>query len=141
MCQCFWGSSEAKISTQGHCWSYSNSLNSYFHSYTFETTYLAVYYRLIEDTYQVFVFSWKIKMSNLLHVGLILIISKVFIILCLLCLCRNIEYRGNFQNKTVISKQLFCQMSAQVKWKGRPFWDEQEAWIYSLNYLLNKGQC
>ena len=31
--QCFRGSSEAKISTQGLCWSYSNSLNSYFYSY------------------------------------------------------------------------------------------------------------
>ena len=50
-------------------------------------------------------------MSNLLHVGLILIISRVFTILCLclLCLYRNREYRGNFQNKTVISKQLFYQ--------------------------------
>ena len=56
------------------------------------------------------VFSWQIKMSNLLHAGLILIISRV---------CRNREYRGNFQNKAVISKQLFCQMSAQVKWEGR----------------------
>ena len=46
-----------------------------------------------------------------------LIISKVFTILCLLWLCRNREYPGNFQNKTVISK-LFFQMSAQVKWEG-----------------------
>ena len=37
-------------------------------------------------------------MSNLLHVGLMLIISKVFTILCLLCLCRDREYPGNFQN-------------------------------------------
>ena len=74
-------------------------------------------------------------MSNLLHVGLILIISKVFTILCLLCLCRNREYPGNFQNETVISK-LFFQMSAQVKWEGRPFWSGQEAQIYPLNYLL-----
>ena len=56
-----------------------------------------------------------IKMSNLLHVGLILIISRVFTILYFLCLCRNREHRGNFQNKTVISKLLFCQMSAKVK--------------------------
>ena len=55
-------------------------------------------------------------MSNLLHVGLILIISKVFTILCLLCLCRNKWFYGNFQNKTVISK-LFFQMSAQAKWE------------------------
>ena len=51
-------------------------------------------------------------MSDLLHVGLILIISKVFTILFLLCLCKNRECPG--QNKTVISK-LFFQMSAQVK--------------------------
>ena len=71
-------------------------------------------------------FSWQIKISNLLHVGLILIISKVFTILCLLCLCRNKEFSGNFQNKTVISK-LFFQMSAQAKWEGMPFWSEQQA--------------
>ena len=82
---------------------------------------------LLEMQARFLFFSWQIKMSNLLHVGLILIISKVFTILCLLCLCRNREYRGNFQNKTVISKQLFCQMSAQVKWEGRPFWSGQEA--------------
>ena len=52
-------------------------------------------------------------MINLLHVALMLIISEVFTILCLLCLCSNREYRGNFQNKTVISK-LFFQMGAQV---------------------------
>ena len=42
-------------------------------------------------------------MSNLLHVRLILFISKLFIILCLLCLCKNREYPGNFQNKSVNS--------------------------------------
>ena len=40
-------------------------------------------------------FSWQIKISNLLHVGLILII-RVFTILRLVCLCRNREYCGNF---------------------------------------------
>ena len=54
------------------------------------------------------------KMSNLLHVGLILIITKVFTILCLLFLCRNREYLDNFQNETLISK-LFFQISVQVK--------------------------
>ena len=54
----------------------------------------------------------------------------MFTILCLLILCRNREYPGNFQNKTVISK------SAQVKWEGKPFWSGQEAYIYPLNYLL-----
>ena len=62
-------------------------------------------------------FSWQTKVSNLLHVGLILIIRKVFTILCLLCLSRNREYPGNFQNKTVISK-LFFQKIAHVKWEG-----------------------
>ena len=60
----------------------------------------------------------------------------MFTIVSLLCLCRNGEYRDDFQNKTLISKQLFCQMSAQVKWEGRPSWSGQEAEIYSLNYLL-----
>ena len=60
----------------------------------------------------------------------------MFTILCLLCLCRNREYPGNFQNKTVISK-LFFQMSAQVKWEGRPLSSGQEAGLNSpLNYLL-----
>ena len=76
-------------------------------------------------------------MRNLLHVELTLIISKVFIILCLFCQCRNREYRGNFKKKTVICKQLFFQMSAQVKLEGRPFWSGQEAKIYSTNYLLS----
>ena len=58
-------------------------------------------------------------MSNILHVGLILIITKVFTILCLLCLCRNREYPGNFQNETIISK-LFFQMSVQVKSEVKP---------------------
>ena len=61
-----------------------------------------------------FFFSDINKMSNLLHVGLMLIISKALTIFCLLCLCRNREYPCNFQNKTVISK-LFFQTSAQVK--------------------------
>ena len=72
-------------------------------------------------------------MGNLLHVGLI--ISKVFTILYLLCLCRDREYPDNFQNKTEINK-LFFQMSAQIKWEGRLFWSGQEAKIYPLNYLL-----
>ena len=49
-----------------------------------------------------------------------LIISKVFPILCLLGLCVNKEYPGSFQNKAVSSK-LFFQMSAQMKREGRPF--------------------
>ena len=59
--------------------------------------------------------------SYLSHIGLMLIISKVFTILCLLGLCVNREYPDSFQSKAVSSK-LFFQMSAQVKWEGRPFW-------------------
>ena len=66
------------------------------------------------------------KMSNILHVRLILIMNKVFIIFYLLSLCRNKEYPGNFQNKKIISK-LFFQISAQVKWEGKTFWSGQEA--------------
>ena len=62
----------------------------------------------------------------------------MFTILCLLYLCRNREYGGNFQSKTVISKQLSCQMSAQVNSEGRPFWSGQVAQIHSLNYHLPK---
>ena len=67
-------------------------------------------------------FSWQIKMSNLLQVGLILIISKVLTILCLVYFaCVGIrEYPGNFQNGTVISK-LFFKRSAYVKWEGSFF--------------------
>ena len=42
-----------------------------------------------------------------------LIISKVFTILRLICLCGNREYPGSFQKKAVSSK-LFFQVSAQV---------------------------
>ena len=55
-------------------------------------------------------------MSNLLHVGLILIISKVFTILCLLCLCSNREYPGKFENK--ISNECPCKVRGKtfLKW-------------------------
>ena len=45
--------------------------NSYFHSYTYEKTYFAVYYLLIGDTSQVSTFFQTIEMGNLLHAGLI----------------------------------------------------------------------
>ena len=64
-----------------------------------------------------------------------LIISKLFTILCLRSLCRNREYPGNFQNKTVISK-FFFQMISKVKWEGGLFWSGQKASIYPLKYLL-----
>ena len=66
-------------------------------------------------------FSWQIKMSNLLHIGLILIISKVLTILCLLCLCRNREYPGKFQNETVISKYALLSNECPSKLRGKDF--------------------
>ena len=42
--------------------------------------------------------------SKVSHIGLMLIISKVFTILCLLYLRGNREYPGNFQNKAVSTK-------------------------------------
>ena len=75
---------------------------------------------LLEILARFLCFSWQIKMSNLLHVGLILIISKVFSILCLLCLCRNWEYLGNFQNETVTSK-LFFKNECPSKVRGKAF--------------------
>ena len=126
-----WGSSEAKIIAQRRCWSYANSLNSYnfIATHLWKNTFSSLFPAYWRYKPCFCFFSWQIKMSNLLHVGLILIIniSRVFTILRLLCLCRNMEYCGNFQDKTEISKQLFCQMSAQVKWEGRPFWSGQEA--------------
>ena len=104
--------------SQGH-WSYANSLKQLKqlflqlhlgvrkHIQQFITCLLEIQVRFV------FLVTY-IKMSDLLHGRLMLIISKVFTILCLLCLCRNREYPGNFQNKTGISK-LFFQMSAQVK--------------------------
>ena len=75
-------------------------------------------------------------MSNLLYVRLVLIISKVFTILFLLCLCKNREYTSKFQDETGISK-LFFQMSAQVKWERRPFWsDKKHRFIlWTISYL------
>ena len=43
-----------------------------------------------------------------------LIISKVFNNLCLLCLCGKTEFSGSFQNKAVCSKP-FLPMSDQMK--------------------------
>ena len=111
---------------QGHFWSYANSLKQLiFWPHLWKNIFSSLL--LAYWTYKLgfCFFSWQIKMSNLLHVALILIISKVFTILCLLCLCRNREYPGNFQNKRVITK-LFFQMCAQVKWEGMPFWSGQE---------------
>ena len=53
-------------------------------------------------------------MSNRLHVGLILITSKVFTVPVYFACVGITEYPGNFQNETVISK-LFFKRSAQVK--------------------------
>ena len=64
-----------------------------------------------------------------------LIISKVFTILSTHSLCRNKEYPGNFQKKTVISK-LFFQNSAQVKWEGRPSWSGQEVMLTIIKVFI-----
>ena len=42
-------------------------------------------------------------LNYLLHIVLMLITSKVFLILCLLCLCGNRKYHGSFQRKSVNS--------------------------------------
>ena len=117
-----------RILAQGHCW---RELCQLTKTANFKATpmkkHLAVYYLLIGDTSQVSVFfSWQIKISNLLHVGLILIISKVFTILVYFACVGIREYHGNFQNEKVTSK-FFFKGSAQVKWEGKPFWSGQEA--------------
>ena len=108
---------------QGHCWSYANSLTKLvLQLHHWKNICRSSLQPLLEIQARFLGFySWKIKMSSLLHVGLILIISKVFTFLCILCLCRNRENTGNFQDETAISK-LFFQMSAQVKWvRGKAF--------------------
>ena len=124
----FWGASPHVLNTCGKlcCWSYAKSLKQlisklHLRKNIFSSLLLA-YWRYKPCFC---FFFWQIKMRNILHVGLILIISKVFVIFNLLCLCGNREYPGNFQNETVISK-LYFQKSAQVKWEGRPFWSGQE---------------
>ena len=83
-CQCFLRQFRKLV--QGHCWSYASLLKQlilklHLRKNIFSSLLLA-YWRYKPGLF----FSWQIKMSNLLHVGLILIISKVFTILCLLCL-------------------------------------------------------
>ena len=48
-----------------------------------------------------------------------LIISKVFTILCLLCLCENREYPGSLQNKAVSS---FKRVPSDVRGKAFLKW-------------------
>ena len=78
----------------------------------------------------------------LLHIGLMLAISKVLTIFCLLCLCANREYPGSFQNKQVSSSfkcvSKYILFLTKLKGEGRPFWSGQ-AYIYPLNYLLHVG--
>ena len=50
-----------------------------------------------------------------------LIISKVFIILCLLCLCGSREYPGSFHNKAGGSKLFFLSNECPSEVRGRPF--------------------
>ena len=58
-----------------------------------------------------------------------LTISKVFTILCLLCLCGKREYPGSFQNKSVgFSFKLvtkYILFLAKLNGEGRPFWSGQ----------------
>ena len=75
-----------------------------------------------------------------------LTISKVFTILCLLCLYGNREYLGSFQTKSVSSPfkwvPKYILFLAKVKgeekscidWVGK----SGQAQIYPLNYLLYK---
>ena len=56
-------------------------------------------------------------------------ISKKFTIFCLLCLCRNGEYPGSYQNKSLSSSMKFVPkyilFQAKLKGEGRPFWSRQ----------------
>ena len=52
------------------------------------------------------------SLNYLWHIGLMLTISKVFSILCLLCLSWNREYTGSFQNKS---------LSSSFKWVSKYF--------------------
>ena len=71
-----------------------------------------------------------------------LTISKVFTIICLLCLCENWEYPSSFQNKSVSSSfkwvPKYIRLLAKLKGEGKPFRSGQ-AHIYLLNYLLHVG--
>ena len=60
-----------------------------------------------------------------------LIISKVFTILCLLCLCGNREYPGSFQNKAV--------KAVSSSFKLVPKWSEREG-LFIL-FLLQYYAC
>ena len=51
-----------------------------------------------------------------------LIIGKVFTILCLICLCWNREYPGSFQNKSVNSKVFFQMSASEVRGKAFLKW-------------------
>ena len=79
-------------------------------------------YLLAGDTSEISIFSLRqIKINKqqiyplnyLLPIGLMLTISKVFIILCLLCLCGEIRNTTPWQLSKQISK-LFFQMGIQV---------------------------
>ena len=67
-----------------------------------------------------------------------LTISKVFTILCLLCLCGNREYPGSFQNKLVSSSfkwvPKYILSLAKLKREGRLFWNRKALdWSYELS--------
>ena len=68
-----------------------------------------------------------------------LIITKVFTILCLLCLCGNREYPGSFQNKAVNSK-LFFQMSTPLsEVRGKAFLEWTSIDLSSKLFLTYGG--
>ena len=61
-----------------------------------------------------------------------LTISRVFSIVCLLCLCGKREYPGSFQNKSVSSS-----FKCVSKWSERERLFEVASIVYPLNYLLH----
>ena len=70
-------------------------------------------------------------------------ISKVFTILCLLCLYENREYPGSFQNESVSSSFRRGPYSVPDQTEGRRKTFSTLEWtsieIYYLNYLLHVG--
>ena len=83
-------------------------------------------------------------LSYLLHIGLMLTISKVLTILCLLCLCGNRECQGSFPNKSVsCSLKLvpkYILLLPKLKGEGRSFWSEQ-AWNKNLVVMRDEKVC
>ena len=70
-----------------------------------------------------------------------LTISKVFTILCLLCLCENRKYPGSFQNKSVSSSfkwvSKYILFLDKMKGEGRHLWSRQ-GYICTSNHMFGK---